>query len=335
MGIMNDDFDLVNLQPNKVSKNLDSYTSMLYAPSKLGKTTFAYNMFKEEGLIVGFEIGWKGISGAMAIPMKKWSDCSKLTRKLKDEKVKEKYKVLIIDTIDLMYEACKKHVLQINNADKLSSIKYGQGYGDIDDLIRDQLLEWQRLGYSLFFISHSIPKEEEVMMVDGTKETIEKYIPTLNKRCFNIVNKFVDNIFFGNIVVDEEGNSHRVLFTRETLSYKAGTRFAYLEEMLPLDADKVKEAISRAIDKEELTTDEKSEIVAFEIDEKTFEEVKEEITNLVMGKFYESDNMHHVTNIVEGVLGTGMTVNEATEKQKDALEIVLMQLEDKADELKL
>ena len=79
--------------------------------------------------------------------------------------------------------------------DSINKIGFGQGYTQLDNLIRDQLLEWTRLGYSLFFISHSTNKEEEIELADGTKETIERYVPTLNKRCFNLVNKFVDNIF--------------------------------------------------------------------------------------------------------------------------------------------
>ena len=233
------------------SKDLSNYTSMLYAPAKFGKTTFAVNMFGQKGLILAWEIGYKGIKGAMAVPMRRWSDCSKLTRQLKDEKVKDKFNVLIIDTMDLMYEAALAQILAINNVDSINKIGFGQGYTQLDNLIKNQLLEWQRLGYSIFVISHSINREEEVMMADGTIETIEKYVPTLNKRCFNLVNKFVDNIFFGNILIDNEGKEQRTLFTRETINYKAGSRFKYLPDRLPLDSDKVNEAIEEALRKED------------------------------------------------------------------------------------
>lgn len=332
---INDGFDLLNLEGNKVSKDLSNYTSMLYAPSKYGKTSFAVSMFGKRGLILGWEIGWKGIKDAMAIPMRKWSDCSKVTRQLKDEKVKEKFDVLIIDTIDLMYDAGLKHILSINNVDSINKIGFGQGYAQLDNLIRDQILEWQRLGYSIFFISHSVTKEEEVMLANGERETIEKYIPTLNKRCFNVINKFVDNIFFGNILLDDNRKEKRVLFTRETINYKAGTRFAHLDEFLPLNADKVKEAIEIALNKEDDSDDKVEDIPMFVEDERSFEEIMEAVTDLVMSKFYESDNMNHVTKIVEGVLGLGKTVAECDENQKDCLEIILLQLEDKEKELGL
>lgn len=333
MANMDNGFDLLNLEGNVVSKDLSNYTSMLYAPSKFGKTTFAVDMFGQKGLILGWEIGWKGIKGAMAIPMRKWSDCAKLTRQLKDEKVKEKFDVLIIDTMDIMYDCALKHILAINGVDSINKIGFGQGYTQLDNLIKDQLLEWQRLGYSLFFISHSINREEEVVLVDGTKETIEKYIPTLNKRCFNVVNKFVDNIFFGNILLDEERKEKRVLFTRETVNYKAGTRFAYLPSMLPLNAKVVKEEIEKALLKEDDTIEDVENIQMFDNSSRSFDDIKEELTNLVMDKFYPNDRMNEVTEIVESVLGIGSTVNDATESQKDALETILYKLQDKADEL--
>jgi predicted nucleic acid-binding Zn-ribbon protein len=329
------EFDLLNLQGNIVSKDLSNYTSMLYAPAKFGKTTFAVNMFGQKGLILAWEIGYKGIKGAMAVPMRRWSDCAKITRQLKDEKVKEKFNVLIIDTMDLMYEAALAQILAINNVDSINKIGFGQGYTQLDNLIKNQLLEWQRLGYSIFVISHSINREEEVMMADGTKETIEKYVPTLNKRCFNLVNKFVDNIFFGNILMDNEGKEQRVLFTRETINYKAGSRFKYLPDRLPLDSDKVNEAIEEALRKEDDSEVEVENVQMFVENEKTFEEVKEELTTYVMNKFYPNDKMNEVTKIVESVLGIGCTVNDATEMQKDALEMILVKLMDRAEELGL
>lgn len=327
------EMDIFNLEGNVVSKDLSNYTSILYAPAKFGKTSFAVNMFPKH-LILGWEIGWKGIKGAKAVPMRKWSDCAKLTRQLKDERAKAMYDVLIIDTMDLMYEAGLKHILAINGVDSINKIGFGQGYTQLDNLIRDQLLEWTRLGYSLFFISHSTNKEEEIELADGTKETIERYVPTLNKRCFNLVNKFVDNIFFGNILLDENRKEQRTLFTRETIYYKAGSRFRFLPDRLPLDVDAVNKAIEEALLKED---DSESEVedIPMALEERAFDEVKEEVTELVMNKFYPNDLMDEVNKIVEKSAGIGVKVNDMVESQVDLLEEILIKLQDRADELRL
>ena len=325
--------DIFNLEGNIVSKDLSNYTSILYAPAKFGKTSFAVNMFPKH-LILGWEIGWKGIKGAKAVPMRKWSDCAKLTRQLKDERAKAMYDVLIIDTMDLMYEAALKHILAINGVDSINKIGFGQGYTQLDNLIRDQLLEWTRLGYSLFFISHSTNKEEEIELADGTKETIERYVPTLNKRCFNLVNKFVDNIFFGNILLDENRKEQRTLFTRETIYYKAGSRFRFLPDRLPLDVDAVNKAIEEALLKED-DSEVEVEDIPMALEERAFDEVKEEVTELVMNKFYPNDLMDEVNKIVEKSAGIGVKVNDMVESQVDLLEEILIKLQDRADELGL
>lgn len=330
----NFDFDILSLEGNVVSKDLSNYSSMLYAGAKFGKTTFAVNMFPK-GLILAWEIGFKGIKGAKAIPMKKWSDCARLTRQLKDERAKEMYDVLIIDTVDLMYEAALQHILSINGVDSINKIGFGQGYTQLDNLIRNQFLEWQRLGYNLFFISHSTTREEEIMLPDGTKQTIEKIVPTLNKRCFNLVNKFVDNIFMGNVVLNNEGKEERMLFTRETIYYKAGSRFHYLEERLPLNVEKVNKAIEEALLKEDDAQVEVENIPMYVENERSFEDVKAEVTDLVMSKFYENDKMEEVNKIVEKCAGVGVKVNDMDEKMTDVLEEILIKLMDKADELGL
>lgn len=327
------EMDIFNLEGNVVSKDLSNYTSILYAPAKFGKTSFAVNMFPKH-LILGWEIGWKGIKGAKAVPMRKWSDCAKLTRQLKDERAKAMYDVLIIDTMDLMYEAALKHILAINGVDSINKIGFGQGYTQLDNLIRDQLLEWTRLGYSLFFISHSTNKEEEIELADGTKETIERYVPTLNKRCFNLVNKFVDNIFFGNILLDENRKEQRTLFTRETIYYKAGSRFRFLPDRLPLDVDAVNKAIEEALLKED-DSEVEVEDIPMALEERAFDEVKEEVTELVMNKFYPNDLMDEVNKIVEKSAGIGVKVNDMVESQVDLLEEILIKLQDRADELGL
>lgn len=326
------EFDIFNLEGNVVSKNLSNYSSMLFAGAKFGKTTFSVNMFPK-GLILAWEIGYKGIKGAKAVPMRKWSDCAKLTRQLKDERAKELYDILIIDVMDLMYEAALQHVLSLNGVDSINKIGFGQGYTQLDNLIRNQLLEWQRLGYNLFFISHSTTREEEIMLPDGTKQTIEKIVPTLNKRCFNLINKFVDNIFMGNIVLNEKGEEERMLFTRETIYYKAGSRFRYLEDKLPLDVEKVNEAIERALLKEDDSDIEVEKTLMVDVNEKTFEEVKEEVTELVMNKFIPNDMLGEVNKIVEKNAGVGMKVADMTEDMVDVLETILVKLQEKAEEL--
>ena len=127
------------------------------------------------------------------------------------------------------------------------------------------------------------------------------------------------------------GNQVRVIKTRATNEYFAGSRFKYLPETILLDADVLKEEMQKAVDKEENTTEEKKDLFIKEtkID---FEEVKEKLTEIVTEVFVPNDKMQVVQKIVEKHLGIGNRVNDATEEQADALQLIydelLMYIED-------
>ena len=345
-------FNILNLKPNKVSTNLTSYTSMVYGNAKSGKSTLAYNLFKEEGLFLGFEDGTRALAGAYAIPVTSWEDLTRdkkvenpntneiekvpsINKQLKTGEVKAKFKVLIIDTVDLMYDAATKYICEKEGVADILDIPYGKGLKLVDDLFREQLLSWERDGYKLFFISHCEDKKLEIKDYKGVVREISKYQPSLHKRAFKIVSKMVDNIFFAYVKIQEDQTEKRVVFTRETNNYFAGSRFKHLPEELPLDAASIQEAILEAIEKEELTTSDLTSNAALTAANnfETFEDVKEKVVKLVKEKF--TKNMDIVTDITAKQLGQGAKITAATEEDIDALDAIYDYLLKKVEELGL
>ena len=345
-------FDILNLKPNKVSTNLTSYTSMVYGNAKAGKSTLAYNLFKEEGLFLGFEDGTRALAGAFAIPVTSWADLTRdkkvenaetkeivkvpsINKQLKDSAVKARFKVLIIDTADLMYDAAIQYICEKEGVDDILDIPFGKGLKLADDLFKEQLLSWEREGYKLFFISHCEDRKLEIKDHKGIVREISKYQPSLHKRAFKIVSKMVDNIFFAYVKIQEDQTEKRVVFTRETNNYFAGSRFKHLPDELPLDAESIQKAILEAIEKEELTTSNKSVNAALNIQDnfETFEEVKEKLVKLVKEKF--TKNMDIVTDITVKQLGQGAKITSATQEDIDALDTIYDYLVKKVKELNL
>ena len=103
-------FDLLNLQPNKVSTGLDSYNSFLYALPKAGKSTFAFKSFGQEALFLACENGYGALSGVMAVDITKWGDLVQVTKELKKPEIQSKFKVLVIDTVDIFHKYATKQV---------------------------------------------------------------------------------------------------------------------------------------------------------------------------------------------------------------------------------
>lgn len=64
--------DLLNLQPQKISKNLRGKTLLIYGEPGCGKTTLA-SKFKNV-LIAGFECGQNALNNVYVQPVKTWND---------------------------------------------------------------------------------------------------------------------------------------------------------------------------------------------------------------------------------------------------------------------
>ena len=148
--------DLLNLQPHQVSRNLRGYSVFFYGEPKSGKTTTATKFPKH--LILGFEKGWNAIPGAMAMPINSWSDFKKVLRQLKQDEVKAKFETIIIDTADIAYDYCEKHICNINGVESIGKIPFGQGYTMVGKEFDECLRLIVQLNYGLVIISHAQDK---------------------------------------------------------------------------------------------------------------------------------------------------------------------------------
>ena len=110
------DIDLLALEPHKVSRDLRGYSVFFYGEPKSGKTTIASKF--PNSLLLAFEKGYNALAGVMAQPINSWAEFIKVNRQLKDDKVKEKFATIIIDTSDIAYEYCEKYICNNNGVDK-------------------------------------------------------------------------------------------------------------------------------------------------------------------------------------------------------------------------
>lgn len=325
-------FDLMNLGKNEISKDLGSYLNFFYGRSKAGKTTLVSKLGGDTNLIIATEKGYSALN-VFAIDLTSWSETNALLRELKKPEVKERFKTITIDTIDILYTLASEYVLKINGCRDLSDKPFGKLYGEVDKIFNEFLLSIIRCGYGLYLIGHA--KTQSKLLKQNEKENEIDYIqPSLARRGYQIVSAMVDNIFYCDIEVNEIGEEIRVLRTRATSEFFAGSRFEHLPDTILMDADEINKQIARAIDLQGKTTDKKSELIAKEviID---FDKVKEKLNKLVVEKFAPNDAMSVVNRVVENYLGTGNRVADATEQEADALQLIYDELLMKADELGL
>lgn len=153
------------------------------------------------------------------------------------------------------------------------------------------------------------------------------------KRCYEVVNQIVDIIGYIATEWDEAGNSQRWLYTRQTPTVMAGSRFPYLAPKIKLGYEELVTAINEAIDKQrELDGATVVDKVETKVEEELdFNALREE-ASVLWGNLVGKDpaNADKILKKVEMNFGRKMKLSEITEDQVDIMNLVVLDMRDMA-----
>lgn len=322
--------DILTLEPNVVSRDLRGKYVMLYGKPKSGKTTAAASFPKS--LLLAFEKGYNAIGGIIAQDIMKWADVKMVLRQLEKPEAKEKFDTIIFDTIPIAWEYVENYVCSQNGVTKISEISWGQGYAQSKKEFESTLRRITQLGYGVVLLSHSSSRIEK--QADGSE--VEIISPDLPKRAAEVCNGIVDLI--GYIGTEfKDGKATRWLYTRETPTLFAGSRFKYMEPKIPFSYEELVKAVNDAITKAEeldgITVTDKP--ISFsdateKLDYKALMEEAKDIWAKVLEKGQtEEEKQELARNMlkkVELVFNQKIKLSEITEDQVSLLNIVLLDL---------
>lgn len=320
--------DILNLQPTQISINLKGKFMLIYGEPKTGKTTLLSKL--PRSLILAFEPGTNALNNIMVAPIQKWTDFKSILKQLKNPAAQEKYDFIGIDTADIAYEMCEKYVCLQNNVSSLGEIPYGKAYAICKREFSDAFREMAQLGYGICFVSHS----SEKVFKDEKGEDYTRIVPALPTRPYDVVNKMVDIIgYIRNIKNQETGESKTFLFFRGDDRFLAGSRFKYIEPRVEFSYQNLADAIYKAIDEQTQRdgTESTEEYNSFyqKKEERSFEDIMDEAKSLwVKLTNKDSGNAATILDLVEKIFGQRMKLSEATEPQKDLLELVVSEMRD-------
>lgn len=336
------EINLLNIKPHQVSRDMRGYSIFFYGEPKSGKTTIATKFPRH--LLLAFEKGYNAIPGAMAQPINSWSEFKKVLRQLKDEKVKQQFETIIIDTADIAYDYCEKYICSnIKRADggvgvdSVADVPYGKGYGLVGKEFDDSLRSIVQMDYGLVIISHATDKT----FTDEQGHDYNQIVPTLDRRARNIVSRMCDIIGYSRTVTDDKGNESTKLFIRGTQRYVAGSRFKYTPDYIDFNYNSLVEAIGEAIDKQmkedgkEYFTDTRQNVYVDTSKELNFDvlykEINDIISNIVSNHTDEQIQtywMPRITEITDKYLGKGNKIANCSREQVEALSLVLDDLKE-------
>lgn len=317
--------DILNIKPTVISRDLKGKYILVYGKPKTGKTTLASRFPKN--LLIAFEKGYNAIDGIRAIDINKWADFKLVLRQLEKAEAREMYDTITIDTTTIAYEMCEQYVCAQNGVQSIADIPWGQGYTATKKEFEKCLRKITMLGYGLVLISHIETRKEKT----SDDSEVEILAPSMPKRCYEVVNQIVDIIGYISTEWDDMGNSTRWLYTRQTPTVMAGSRFKYLAPKIKLGYDELVAAINEAIDKQRdvdgaTVVDKVETKVEEQLD---FNTIRNEASQLWAELVKEDTaNADIILKKVEMIFGRKIKLSEITEDQVDLFNLVLLDMKD-------
>ena len=329
MGVIN----LKELQPNKVSNDLSSYSTLLFGSPKIGKSRLAAEFPKP--IFFATEPTQTTIPGAYIVPITKWSELKQYIRQLKDDELKNTFSTVVIDTVDLASTYAERYICQRESVENIKDISWGAGYKMVENEFRDTLFSIRQAGYGLVLISHVTTST--FTREDGTE--YNENIPALpDKRTRGVVENLADIYAYAHMVKGKEGYERVLTLRAGDPTTPAGSHFKYLPDSVPLDYNALKTALAEAIEKEEAEVgkqffvEDKTALVSDQ--KRDFNELMNEFDELVAklqdvtGGAFSTQWAPRVAETVAKYLGKGKKISECTPDQVDMVELIVEDLKE-------
>lgn len=323
--------DILNIQPSVISRDLRGKYVMLYGKAKSGKTTAACQF--PNALLCAFEKGYNAIGGIKPVDILKWADFKLVLRQLENPAAKEMYETIIIDTVSIAWDYCESFICSQNGVQKIGDIPWGGGYSACKKEFETALRKITMLGYGVVLISHNSTRVEK----DNDGNEREIISPEMPKRAAEICNGMVDIIGYIGNEFKEDGTSERYLYTRETPTLFAGSRFKYLAPKIKFGYNELVQAISDAIEKSEkldgATVVDKM-VYNNEIETVNYKDIRSE-AEVLWNKLVsaDQDNAAIILKKAEILFGHPIRLSEITEDQAAIYQLLLYEMREMATSL--
>lgn len=275
-------------------------------------------------------VKYNALPGVIAQDINSWGEMKQVLRELKKPEVQERFKSIVIDTVDISADMCQKYICQQLGIESMgeggfannSWVKYKK---EFEEVFRTLTM----LGYAVVFISHEKRSED-----NKTGEVTIK--PSMQSSALAIVENMSDLYGYAHCVKQADGTTKPVLTFRTNQNISCGGRFKYIDNEVDFTYAAVAKALTDAIDREAKAHDNKYVTDARE----TASAQKEydydamiadfnNITNDLMTK----DKAYYgprIVQIIERYLGKGKKIADTT---RDQAELVYLINNDMREEL--
>lgn len=183
--------NLDDVKPNVVSDSVTDKIWLFYGEMATRKTSVACSFPKH--LLIATEVGYKFINGAMPALIQNWSDFKSILKQLDRQPNKERFDIIVIDTVGQLYQMCYQYMLTQMGVNDPGEVGFGMGWKKIRLEFETSLRAITQKGYGLIMLAHSDEVEKE------DRQTKTKTITTkidIDKRPDLIIKGLADFVFF-------------------------------------------------------------------------------------------------------------------------------------------
>jgi hypothetical protein len=267
----------------------------------------------------------------MAVDAKTWADMKMILRDLKRPEIQEKFKSVVIDTVDIAAAACEKYVISKAGVDKLKDIAWGAGWAEVKAELEETFRAIAQMGYALFFISHV--KDKTFKREDGTE--YNQIVPTLGTSYNEIIKNMADIFGYAHQIRTEDGTKVVLTLRSQDGTVDTGCRFKYIRPEIDFSYEALVDALNEAIDKEaaatgnKYITDDKNQFNEQSSD-LDFDDLMNDFNSLI-NSISKEDMAYYapkITHIIENVLGKGKKISNAERGQEEQMSLIIYNLKD-------
>ena len=324
--------DLMNLEENKVSIDLNGYSMVFEGETGDGKT-YSVNKFLREiapegkvPLFIMLEDRYKAIPNIMAIRVYSVSDIISVYNQLKNPAIRNKFSCVVIDTADKLEELNNRYIASQKGVEITEDIGYGRGKRYLNGRM-GIIADIRNLGLPVHFIAQLYKKVD----INTNKTTYQTKLNDVTKAQI-----FHDAFLVGRIYMDNKSkdplNSDRMISFKKTSEFvELKDGFGLPHQMYMGELKKNLEAVfENKFDASQLTQDKVLEEVAID----TVEDFEKIIAkgNELGQKLFENGYGNDATQVLKVNLSLGeddmKTLSDLVPSQIDVAKVVVMQLED-------
>ncbi len=306
--------DLLNLEPNSITKGTLGKHFLIYGPPSSRKTTVASNFSRP--LLLATEVGYSFIPGVKAVNIDSWYTFKEAVNQLKRTEVREMYDTIAIDTVTLLAEQCVTYICNKLGIETLSDGEWGKGWIEYRKELGQTFNSLAQKGYGIVFIAHS--KEER-----SDKGEIVSATAGVDGTTLRMINALVDVILFLNKEAGDDGDT---IFAYSKLPGHILTksRIRQLAPRIEFTFDNLESEMIKAIS--QVGVDISEEVVVKAVTQISLEDLKKDIQRL--GKAATEVGMEvEATSIILGAL-KGRPLSELTDVHYDSLRAVQQGVKD-------